>query len=160
MKVLIVLSFILAGCTQAPVKIPEGGGIYPYGKYQHDVKIKILTPPRTMTMRGVVSYTADSLKVIGLSSFGTTVFRIDENLKTGEISKEFYMDIIRKNEDKFMEFYRIIRELVTAPKGATDFTRGETHFVLSDPDENGIYCTVHVEHPQFVLDIDVTDYDF
>jgi len=160
MKTLIACCLLLAGCVSQPVKIPEGGGLYPFGKYQHDVKIKVLTPPRTMEMRGVVSYTADSLKVVGLSSFGTTVFRIDENLNTGEITKDFYMDIIRKNEDKFMEFYKLVRELMTAPKGETDFKRGDAHFVLSDPDENGIFTTVHVDHPQFILDIDVTDYEF
>jgi len=160
----ILLAFVLwlAACTHQPLQIPEGGGIYPYGKYQHGVKVKALTPgqERTMEMNGIVSYSADFIKVIGLSTFGTTLFRIDENLKTGELKKEFYLDIIRNHEAQFLNFYRLIRELITAPKGITDFQRGDAHFVLTEPDESGIYCKIHVDHPQVILDIKVNDYEF
>jgi hypothetical protein len=154
------LSLFLVSCTHQPLKIPEGGGIYPYGTYQHNVKVMTKAPARTMEMRGVVSYRADGIKVVGLSTFGTTIFRISEDSKTGEIEKEFYLDIVRQHEDQFMNFYHLIRELVTAPKGQTDFVRGDAHFVLSKPDENGIYRRIHVEHPQFILDIEVAKYDF
>jgi hypothetical protein len=153
---LILLSL---GCSHQPLKFPEGSGLYPFATYQHQVKIKMLQPPRAFAMRGVVAYTPEAIKVVGLSGFGTTVFRIDENLKSGEIKKEFYLDAIRDHQDQFMGFYKLVREIVTAPKGITDFQRGNAHFVVSEPDENGIYCQVHVDHPQFALDIEVTDYD-
>jgi hypothetical protein len=156
----LLFSLTLSACAHAPLKIPEGGGIYPFGKYQHDVKIRTIEPARTMEMKGVVAYSPESIKVVGLSSFNTTVFKIEENLKTGEIKKEFFLEIIRKHADRFMNFYYLIRELITAPKGATAFAKHGAQFTLSDPDKNGIYTKVHIEHPQVVIDVEVDDYDF
>jgi hypothetical protein len=157
--ILIAIILSTLACTHQPVKIPEGGGIYPFGKYQHKVKIKTREPERTMEMRGVVSYTPEAIKVIGLSTFNTTIFRIEENLKTGEIKKEFYLEIIRKHQDRFMNFYYLIRELITAPKGTIDFTRNGAHFTFSEPDKLGIYTKIHIDHPQVLLDVEVDDYD-
>jgi hypothetical protein len=159
MRRLIFALLILAGCAHKPVVIPPGSGLYPFGKYQHHVEIHPQAPgAKAMEMRGVVSYTADAIKVIGLSSFGTTVFRIEENLKTGEIKKEFYLEIIRRHADRFVGFYKMIRELMIAPKDATDFKRGDAHFVLSQADASGIYRKIHIDHPQVILDVTVDDY--
>lgn len=161
MKWTLALALLLTACTHAPVKPPVGGGLYPYGAYKHSVKIHIDKPePRTMDMRGALKVDAEKLRVVGLSPIGTTVFRIEEDFKTGEIKKEFYLEIMRKNSGRFMEFYTIIRELLTAPKGQTEFERRGAKFTVSRPDENGIYRTVHVVHPQVTLDIEVTGYDF
>ncbi|MGZ3722662.1 MAG: hypothetical protein ACXVA9_07030 [Bdellovibrionales bacterium] len=153
---------LCVACGHKTLRAPEGNGIYPYGKYQHSVKVKAVVPgqERIMEMRGVVSYSADFIRVIGLSTFGTTLFRIEENLKTGELKKEFYMDVIRQHEERFIGFYRMIRELLTAPKGSTDFKRGDAHFALSEPDDHAVYRKIHVDHPQVVLDIKVDDYEF
>ena len=156
-----LLFLISAGCSHGNLRAPTGDGIYPFGKYQHNVKIKTLVPSeRTMELRGVVSYSAEAIKVVGLSSFGTTVFRIDENLKTGEIKKEFQLEVLRQHQDRFMEFYQLIRTLITAAKGVTDFKHGPAHFILSDPDDHLIYRKIHIDHPHVVLDIAVTEYEF
>lgn len=159
---LLFTSFTLVSCAHKPLRPPPtGGGLYPMGKYQHAVKIQVQQPtPRTMEMHGVVSINDEQLKVVGLSSFGTTVFRIEENLKTGEMKKEFYLEIMQKHEDRFLEFYKLIRELLTAPKGITEFERQGAKFRVSEPDAQGIYRKVHIEHPQVVLDIEVTGYEF
>lgn len=160
MKRFILALLILAGCAHKPVVIPAGSGLYPFGKYQHHVEIHPKAAgAKAMEMRGVVAYDADAIKVIGLSSFGTTVFRIEENLKTGEIKKEFYLEIIRQHADRFIGFYKMIRALMIAPKGSTDFKGGDAHFVVSQPDASGIYRQIHVDHPQVILDVTVDDYE-
>ena len=156
MRLFLTFLFLFTGCAHKELRPPVGGGLFPFGTYQHNVKIT--TPDRTMEMRGVVSYRADQIKVIGLTAFGATAFRIEG--ANGVIKKEFYLDIIKKHEDRFMYFYQMIRELITAPKGEIDFTRQGSHFLLSQPDANGIYKNIHVTHPQFTLNIEVTDYEF
>lgn len=161
MKIALALSLFLGGCTHAPLRVPDGGGLYPFGAYKHHVKIQMLLPqPRAVEMNGAVSVNAEKLRVVGLSSFGTTVFRIEEDLKTGVVKREFYLEAIEKNSSRFMEFYYLIRELLTAPKGSTEFERRGAHFTVSEPDKNGIYRKVHVTHPQVVLDVEVTGYEF
>jgi hypothetical protein len=157
---MIALLIWSAGCAHKNLNPPTGGGLFPYGNYQHQAKVKITQPPRTMEMRGVIAHTEDKIKVVGLSSFGTTLFRIEEDLKTGKISKEFFLEAIQRHEDKFMSFYGMIHDLILAPKGSTDFTKQGAHFVVTEPDERGIYRKIHAEHSQFVVDIEVTGYDF
>jgi len=88
----------------------------------------------------------------------TTLFRIDENLRTGEIKKEFYLDVMRKHESRFMEFYKLIRALLTLPKGVTEVRRNGAQFLLSQPDDRGIYRRISILHPYVQLQIEVSDY--
>lgn len=158
----LLLLLLLPSCATPPLKTPleTGVGLYPFGTYQHQVQVEVFTPARTLNLHGVVSYQADAIKVIGLSPFGTTLFRIEENLKTGEIKKEFFMEAIRRHEERFVTLYKLIRQIITAPKGETDFTREQAHFQLSAPDAQGIYRKIQVTHSQFKLAIEVTSYAF
>ena len=161
MRVILFLALLLTACTHAPPKVPQGTGLFPYGAYRHKVNIQVLEPKdvRPMEMRGAVSVTAQEIRVVGLSTFGTTIFRIEENLKTGEIKKEYYLEIIKKNPQRFVEFYYLIRELLTAPKDATSFERRGAHFTISAPDSQGIFRKVHVVNSQVELNIEVTGYE-
>ena len=157
---LLIGTLILLGCTQTPVKTtPESPGIFPYGTYQHNVKIEVIAPPQTMNMHGVVSYSVRSLKVVGLSAFGTTVFRIEENLVTGELKKDFFVEVIRQHESAVMDFYQLVHTLITAPKGATDFTKGRARFSLRARDGLGIYRQIDLRDPRLNLHVEVTSYD-
>jgi hypothetical protein len=161
MKKWLIAFALLSACASKPPKAPGPSELlYPHGTYQHKVKVQIIQPSRTIDLRGVIKSQPDSLKVVGLSSFNTTVFRIDENLKTGEIQKEFYVDTIRRNEEKFMFFYQLLKELVLARKGQTEFDRQGAHFKVSAPDENGIYRKIEIKHEHVNLDIEVSGYEF
>lgn len=161
MKLKLLVTLLFTACTQAPLKTPQGNGLFPYGAYQHKVKIQVLNSRdvRPMEMRGAVSVSANEVRVVGLSTFGTTVFRIQEDLRTGELKKEYYLEIIKKNSERFMEFYYLIRELLTAPKGTTEFERRGARFTVSAPDSQGIFRKVHVINSQVELNIDVTGYE-
>lgn len=152
---------LLSSCAKAPVKPPPpGAGVYPYGIYQHRVSIRVKQPAKDFDMKGVVSYKPDRLSVVGLSAFGTTVFRITEDFKTGKIEKEFYLEIMKQNSERFEYFYALIRELLIAPKGADTFEKRGAKFRLTKPDELGIPRRAEIEHPQFDLEIQVTGYEF
>jgi len=161
MKKLWLLTLALAACVSKPIAPPAPSALaFPAGTYQHKVNVQVVQPPRSLDLRGVIKSSPESLKVVGLSSFNTTVFRINENLKTGEIEKEFYVDAMKRAEDKFMFFYQLLKELQLAPKGQNEFDRQGAHFKLSAPDELGIPRKIEVTHPQVVLHIEVTSYEF
>lgn len=160
MKWLVAL-LLLAACTTKPLRAPPPSDrLYPPGTYQHKVNVQIIEPARNIDLRGVIQSQPERLKVVGLSTFNTTVFRIDENLKTGEIEKEFYVDTIRRNEEKFMFFYTMLKELQLARKGQTEFDRQGAHFNLSAPDEKGIYRHIEIKEAHVHLNIEVTGYEF
>jgi len=154
------LLLVLPGCAQKLKKPQPSELMYPHGTYQHKVRVQIAQPVRTVDLRGVIKSQPHELKVVGLSTFNTTVFRIDENLQTGEVVKEFYVDTVRQNEERFMFFYSLLKEMLLAPKGKNQFERKGAKFVLSQPDENQIYRTIHIHHPQVNLTIEVTGYEF
>lgn len=157
----LLTALMTTACAHKITKPTEPSAlVYPHGTYQHRVKVQIVEPQRNLEVKGVIKSQPDELKVVGISSFGTTVFRIDENLKTGEVNKEFYVESLRRNEDRFMFFYSLMKELLLAPKGATEFEKQGAKFALSNPDENQIPRTVRIQHPQVNLNIEVTDYEF
>jgi hypothetical protein len=160
LSILFILTVLPACAHKLVAPTDRGTGLFPYGTYQHNVKIHIMTPERFLEMQGVVNYSHGQLKVVGLSTFNTTVFRIEERLDTGEIKKEFYLDIVKRNEDRFMKLYHLIRGLITANKDQTDFTKDGARFLVSELDANGIYRKVHIDHEQFTLDIDVAGYQW
>ncbi len=103
------------------------------------MNIQIQQPLRNFDVRGIIESRDDVLKVVGLSNFNTTVFRITENLKTGEVDKEFFVETIRRNEEKFMFFYRLMKQMLLARKGQTQFEHLGAVFTFSEPDEAGIF---------------------
>lgn len=149
----------LASCAHRPTSPVTSEHLFAYGTYKHQVQVDVITPPRKMEMRGVVAYTPTQLKVVGLSPFGTTLFRIEENLTTGEVKKEFYMDAIQKHETQFLQFYSMIRAMVTGPSQRTEFTQDGADFVVSEPDVRGVYRKINVKHSRFNLEVRVTDYE-
>lgn len=152
---------LLSACASQPKAPPPVSDLlYPHGTYKHLVKVQIVQPVKNVDLRGMIESKADELKVVGLSNFGTTVFKIDENYKTGELTKEFYVDALKRNEERFMYFYSLLKELLTAPKGQTEFDRQGAHFVLTEPDQNQVYRKVAITHPQVNLNIEVTGYEF
>ncbi len=160
-RVIVALAAVFSiGCASQLKAPPPSDLTYPHGTYQHKVKVQIQQPTKNVEVRGLIESKPEELTVVGISTFGTTVFRIDENYSTGEVTKEFYVDAIRRNEERFMYFYSLIKELLKTPKGKTEFEAQGARFMLSNPDQNQVYRTVAITHPQVNLNIEVTGYEF
>lgn len=161
-KWILCTAFLFLGACAQKAKKPDQNSslLFPHGTYQKRVKVQIAQPSRNVDLKSVVESHPETFKVVGLSRFNTTLFTIEENLTTGEVQKEFYVDIIKRNEDRFMFFYSLLKEMLLAPKGPTDFEKQGAKFALSRPDENQIYRAIDVQHPQVNLLIEVTDYTF
>ncbi|HMN69555.1 MAG TPA: hypothetical protein PKC28_13525 [Bdellovibrionales bacterium] len=161
MKYALAFLILLSACAhKPPAVVPTSELAYPLGTYQHAVRIDIVEPQRQMKLRGVIQSREDKLTVVGLSTFGTTIFRIEEDYKTGEIKKEFYLDVIRQHEERFMFFYKLMSQLLKIPKGTTTTDREGARFTLSEPDKNGIARHIKIEHRRVILNIEVTKYEF
>lgn len=156
-----LLMVFMCSCASKSVRTaPPSDLQYPHGIYQHKVDIKVAQPPRHFDMKGIVDFKPERLNVVGLSAFGTTVFRISEDFKTGQIKKEFYLEVIQQNSARFEDLYFLIRELLLTPKNTTHFEKRGAKFTLSKPDRSQIFRHAKIEHPQFTLNIEVTSYEF
>lgn len=153
---------------------------FPNGQYYHSIHLKILEPgkdEREFRFTGAVSIEPDAIHVVGLSPFGTTIFRIDEDRGSGAISAQVYLDAMKKHEQQLRDFYSVIRLLLLTKKTAgSDLKRDSLgrpldanisgpgvesglHFLFNHYDEHGVPDRVQILAPRFQVDLTVTGYD-
>jgi len=163
----------LAACASKTVKDPTAPRalVFPPGTYQHEVDVVLANlpgdHPKEFHFRGLVSVSSEAIKVVGLSAMNTTVFRITEDRKSGKIDTEVYVDSLKKVQDRFADYYTVIRSVLTAParsgqsndKVTAATPAGPTSIVFKDYDEQKIPNAVDVDHPKFKLRIRVTGYE-
>src|SRR5688572_11117891 len=103
MKILFPMMLFLTFCTSAPKdpvspEIIQRESLFPNGTYHHSISLYILGPKRDFSFKGIVSLGDEAVKVMGLSMFGTTEFRLEENRKTGDVTIEFFRETLKKAE--------------------------------------------------------------
>ncbi|MBX2994208.1 MAG: hypothetical protein KF681_05290 [Bdellovibrionaceae bacterium] len=180
----------LAACSSAPKKTvqtkpeaPPRTLIFPYGSYQHLVHVAVKNPknkgPSQMDFQGAFTFTGEQISLIALSGFGTTVFRVDENVQTSEVKVQTYVPALEKYEPRIRGYYAILRDVLTTPLAGTPakakiLARTESGFPseievpgdtgpirarLGGYDENDIPKSVLITHPDFELDVKVQGYE-
>jgi hypothetical protein len=177
----------LASCASATVVHGEVGRdkLFPYGTYKHEVKLVLPAhgeaPEKKFEFSGIVQLKPDAVHVVVFSFLGTTAFKIDEDLKTGEIRTAIYVAQMKKFEPRLKEYYGILRELLIA--GATPPVDGarlrwvktddqgrpiemrtvglekNAIFKLLDFDANRIPARFLIEHPGFSVEVRVKSYE-
>ncbi len=174
-----LLSLAACATPRSPEPSPrDATALFPLGSYAHSVSIK--SHERSFSFRGAVERAEDHLEVVGLSPFGTTAFRLHEDLRTSQITLEFYVELLRRFEGKVRELYPMLRSLLLAERhpapdtagilfvrwdlpgknpveGRATIEGGEAVFQLSDYDGRDIPKRVSVTHPKFTLELEVTD---
>ncbi len=88
--------------------------LFPAGNYRHEVEI--VTPNQTFTFTGLVRLSPEQIRVVALGPFGTTVFRLTEDLATGKIETEYFLEVVRRQEGRIQEYYGLVRRLLLAPR--------------------------------------------
>jgi hypothetical protein len=161
------------------------GELFPYGTYMH--KVTLVIPAKSgnaekkLELNGVVQLRAGAVHVVGLSFFGTTAFKIDENRDTGEIKIEVYVDQMKKYEPRLREYYLLLREVLLAKSGPSQ-NQGRlkviqtneiglpiemetvgfdsnASFRLSRFDKNGVPAEFAIESARFSVKVEVTGYE-
>lgn len=169
---------LFCACTTKTVKDPSAPRelVFPLGTYQHEVDVSLAglpgasgpgDHPKEFHFRGMVSVSGDAIKVVGLSAMNTTIFRITEDRKSGKVNTEVYVDALKKVQNRFVDYYTIVRSVLTAPFRSgkesdtvtTETPAGATSIVFKDYDAQKIPGTVDVDNPKFKLHIKVTGYE-
>jgi hypothetical protein len=157
----LLLPFLLA-CSHVVKKNPEGPRtlLFPYGEYRHDVHVHLVKAPekgpQEMDFHGVVSLQKEKILMLGLSPFGTTLFRVEENRESGDIQIESSIDAIKKHEDRIKNFYKAIREVLTLP--ISGFEQNPFVQVLGR-NEKGFPSRFHMKSSQGSLNVDLLKFD-
>lgn len=190
--VLLVLA-VVCGCAPRTVKKTSEAvslvreRIFPAGSYNHDVKLELVRAPnpekpgeRSFAFKGVVLISGREIRVVALSPFGTTLFKIAENRSTAEVSVVSYVDALKPLEPKFREYYAVLRDMLLAPmapprKGRVRLVKSNAQgrpeeieadqgtepasFFFSAYDPNGVPLQVRIEHARFKVEVKVVDYE-
>lgn len=180
-RVLFILLFLVS-CSSPQKTFHEEGPrtqVFPNGTYQHEIRLK-QKEGGERTFSGVVQIKEDLITVVGLSPFGSTLFKITEDRKTKNIKTEIYVEAFKKYEDKVAGFYQVIRELMLlklgqtqapgmkvletesdgAPKKVVLTLEGkEITLSLSNFDEHHIPQNLEVSHPFFQVFVKVVGYN-
>jgi hypothetical protein len=172
--------------AQVPTGTASQARLFPYGNYKHKVSLTVTARPDTAEKKfnftGIVQLKADAIRIVVLSDFGMTAFKINENLLTGDIQTEVFVPQMKKFEPRIREYYLILREILLAgnqpPTGNSHLkwikaneqglpleiqTVGleqNATFKLSGFDKNKIPTGFSIEHPHFEVDAQVAGYDF
>lgn len=172
---------IIVGCTSLPRTVSPTADrtlFYPLGLYQHDIKIKT-TNGNEYSFRGVVKIGKDKVTVVGLSPFQTTVFKVEEDRKTGKVDTEIYYEQLERRKEQLLEFYSTLRTFLVFKKVGktpqvqidsrddqnriktltlktkTDTTPAEVNHY----DENEIADNITLRHSRFEVTIKVIGYE-
>lgn len=163
MKILIAFVLLLTACSHrmtAPVASAERRAPYPLGKYQHDVRVQIHGPsPRDLSLSGALNYSATKIVLVGLSPMGPTLFRLTDDLKTGDLQIEYFVESLNKADPQIRAFYRDLREALLSRDPQTKFAKNGTDFVFADLDANGVPRTFYLANPHFEVTVNVVSYE-
>ena len=178
---------VLGGCASQYVVLENVAHhrLFPNGVYKHKVKLTIVSngtsPEKKFSFDGVVQLSDESIRVVVLSFFGTTMLKINDNLKTGELQTEVFLPQIKKFEPKLRDYYSILKLVLimsaTRPddsgkivwtkvndKGLplelkTSAQDKEVSFKFENYDKADIPEEVSLTHPTFKAEIKVTGYE-
>lgn len=162
MKVFWLLMALLVGCASPVKKMSAGTArarLFPDGLYRHAVSLK-LSDGTTRDFDGIVDVTPKRIKVIGLSGFGTTMFRIEEERDTAAIHTTIYLKPLKPHEAEIVRFYRVLRKMMLLPvDGPLKVTLEDVEVRFSDYDENRVPGRIEMHHPKFDVAVKMVGYD-
>jgi hypothetical protein len=161
----LVLCLFLSGCSSIQKNFHATGPrtlVFPFGTYKHEISLKP-TGQDERTFSGVVQIKEETVTVIGLSHFGSTLFRVKEDRKAAKTDVEIYYEPFKKYEDKVREFYKVIHGFIVLKPGAKEFTlniEGKKVLIkFEDYDEHEIPGKILITHPNFSVAVKVVGYD-
>lgn len=169
------------GCSSPPVKtvIPDRKLLFPYGTYKHSITLH-LQDNRRFHFKGIVDLRENSLQLVGLSFFNTTVFRLKEDRVTKKLDVEIFQEQLKKYEDKVRQFYGNLRNLLVldahphSGKGLRvvslddDEFPKQLRFNVAEKDVDVTFKAydakkvperVEIKRPEFSVDLIVTGYE-
>jgi hypothetical protein len=140
--------------------------LFPDGNYRHKVSLTLparaSAPERKFDFTGVVQIKSDVIRVVVLSFFGTTAFKINDDLKTGNIDTEIYVPQLKKFEPKIRAYYAALRQVLLSgpkPQGEEEKLDNAATFKITSYDDHHIPSEFEIHHPDFLVDVKVVSYE-
>jgi hypothetical protein len=178
MRIAFLAFFLLIGCVSKPEKptvlqLPPIATtnelLFPYGHYRHHLTLEILHGEDGQSHRysfdGVAETTPEKIQLVMLSPFNTTLMKVHEDRKSGEVRLETYDSKLRRFENKFVDYYAMLRKIfLSGPlrEGKASITRkllNEKGELLADLTysefKEHVPRHVEVKNKFFTLDIEV-----
>lgn len=170
------LAMILASCaTKGP--LPERKTreciLFPNGSYQQDVKLNI-KGGKSFSFKGILKKENDYIRLIGLSWFGNTVFRVEGNRASHQVTVDVYEQSLKRYQEYFTRIYSSLEPFIGAEKCIHDqeqiitpaFKNDENGqaaepvvFSLEEVDSNQMPLKFAFENSRFKVTIKVTEYE-
>ena len=160
----VLLSLLVTACahyTIAPVANDTRTTLIPRGTHQQVVTVRVKKGDQNqMRFSGVLDVREDHVSLIGLTPFGSTLFRLKENLKTGQIDFETDNEQMKKAAPYMQKTYRPVKEMlmIPYPPAVKQTTVGDTKFYFDELNAQDMPIKTRVETPDFDLDIEEVGY--
>lgn len=172
------MAIALVACTHQRTISPDADRslLFPLGVYTHQIEIT-LPDEKQYQFKGLVRIAADKVVVVGLSPFQTTLFRLEEDRKSGKVSTEVFQDGLKAHQDKLAEFYTLLRSFLTLPRqgngpkikvtrrddqGPQEWevtsAQGPVKIDSLSYDDNKIPIRFRILHPRFRVEVYVPQY--
>jgi hypothetical protein len=162
-KSLQLIAFLLfAGCAHhsiATVGVASRRTLIPVGSHQQSVIVHLkknkINGKESMRFNGVLDVREDHVQLIGLTPFGSTLFRLREDLKTGEVVFETDNEQMKRAEPYIKSTYYPIREMlkIPYPPSRSDAAAGAIKFHFENFNAQDLPLKVLVDTPDFDLEI-------
>jgi hypothetical protein len=158
----VIISALLAGCahsTIAQLGPSVRKTLIPIGSHQQSVIVHLkkvkLNRKDSMRFSGVLDVREDRVQLIGLTPFGSTLFRVKEDLKTGNVVFETDNEQMKKAEPYVKSTYRPIREMlkIPYPPVRSEATVGDIKFRFENFNAQDLPLKILVDTPDFNLEI-------
>ena len=158
----ILVSIFLSGCAHHTIEALGTSArktLIPIGSHQQSVTVHLnkakLNGKDTMRFSGVLDVREDHVQLIGLTPFGSTLFRLREDLKTGAVVFETDNEQMKKAEPYVKSTYRPIGEMlkIPYPPVRSEATSGDFKFHFEDFNAEDLPRKIRVETPDFNLEI-------
>ncbi|MES2856597.1 MAG: hypothetical protein V4692_12075 [Bdellovibrionota bacterium] len=176
MKIALVLPVLFLGCTHTaklPATLPAPAAsrttLIPEGTHNHSVKLTVKNTlssgqnqgPKQMSFSGIVDYRSGKVKVIGLSPLGSTLFRLEDDLKTEITTFQTDISEMKKAEPFIRDYYAPVRQLLKLPypPKLTKIDVDSTGFEFKEYDSFEVPRRIAIETEKFKLDIEVDSYE-
>jgi hypothetical protein len=164
---LLIISF--SGCAHEKIyKIPVGGRttLIPYGVHRQSVTVHVkkegnANAPKKMNFSGVMDYRADHTQLIGLSPFGSTLFRLNDDAKTKTLTFTTDNEQMKKAEPYLKATYAPIREMLAVPYPPLmrEVVKGDLKFRFEEFNDQEMPMKISITTPDFDLTIDEDGYE-
>lgn len=160
---LVGLTLIATACSTSGLHEQPSNRLFPYGVYKHDVGVTFQQEGKDQFHRffGILELRPETTRMVALSPFGTTVFRLTEDKKTHQISMEFAFEPLRRLEERFRQFYSMVQASSDLPMdwkqniGALE----KVGFEVVSYRKDGIPKEMKLQNSRFSVRIEVMNYE-